>query len=60
MVKVGSTWGTADRKKFVVLSVVDTEDGHRWVHYRSNNGEEPKEYSCYEESFVSRFSPLPE
>jgi hypothetical protein len=64
IVKQGSRWGTADRKHFLVLSVTEI-DGHTWVHYREDRGIkvpaiECKEYSCYLESFVQRFSPLPE
>lgn len=63
-VKEGSIWWAGDAKKFRVISVVEAA-GHTWVHYR----EEPQkwkplselnEYSCYQESFVQRFSPLPE
>ena len=62
-IKEGSVWSGSD-KKFRVLSVVET-NGNTWVHYR----EEPqrgkplnelKEFSCYQESFLSRFNPLPE
>jgi hypothetical protein len=62
-IKEGSVWSGSD-KKFRVLSVVET-NGHTWVHYR----EEPqrgkplselKEFSCYQESFLSRFNPIPE
>jgi hypothetical protein len=64
IVKQGSRWGTADRKHFLVLSVTEI-DGHTWVHYREDRGIkvpaiECKEYSCYVESFVQRFNPLPE
>lgn len=59
MVKVGSIWRTAEGKQFMVLGVVEAE-GHTWVHYREHVAKKPtlecKEYSCYEESFVSRFS----
>lgn len=63
-VKEGSVWWAGDQKKFRVISIVETE-GNTWIHYR----EEPqrwrpasdlKEYSCYKESFVERFRPLPE
>lgn len=64
IVKEGSRWGTADRKHFLVLSVTEI-DGHTWVHYREDRGIkvpaiECKEYSCYLESFIQRFNPLPE
>lgn len=59
-VKLGSIWSTSDRKEFIVINVVDAPDGHRWIHYREHHGisnvKESKEYSCYEESFVHRFT----
>lgn len=54
----GSKWSSSDGKKFTVIHVVE-QDGHTWVHYR-NESKEPKEYSCYLESFVSRFRSIPE
>ena len=58
-VKAGTLWAGSERKQFVVLSVTDI-DGHTWVHYRDENGktDEPREYSCYEESFIQRFRPV--
>ena len=63
IIKEGSKWWAGCDKKFVVLHVIE-QDGHTWVHYRdeknrlSESG--PREYSCYVESFLSRFSPQPE
>ena len=54
-IKQGSRWTGGDRKVFTVISVVELE-GHTWVHYRDDT----KEYSCYQESFLSRFTPLPD
>jgi len=64
MIKVGSRWEGIDTQ-FRVLAVVEAEDGHTWVHYREDRGIkvpvlECREYSCYEESFLTRFRPLPE
>lgn len=63
-IKDGSRWWAGDDKKFVVLHTIEQE-GKVWVHYRdepanrfSTNG--CREYSCYKESFLQRFSPLPE
>jgi len=60
--KEGSRWSGGD-KHFRVLHVID-QDGHTWVHYRDEpkqNLLEPiKEYSCYLESFLSRFNQVPE
>jgi hypothetical protein len=64
MIKEGTLWGTADGKKFRVLHSIEI-DGKQWVHYREDRGykiptAECKEYSCYEESFLARFTPQPE
>lgn len=58
-IKPGTEWWAGDRKKFVVLHVIE-QDGHTWVHYRENQKGSNQEYSCYAESFLSRFTPLPE
>lgn len=61
MIKQGSKWG-GDGKAFIVLYIVE-QDGHTWIHYRSEKVDEtgtPREYSCYQESFLSRFRLLPE
>lgn len=53
---VGSKWSGSDRKIFYVKAVVELE-GHTWVHYGEWGTD--REYSCYQESFLSRFTPLP-
>lgn len=62
MIKVGSLWESVD-KKFRVISVIEI-DAHVWIHYREECKKVPisecKEYSCYEESFLLRFRPIPE
>jgi len=62
-VKEGTLWSGSNGKTFRVLSVVKIEE-NTWVHYRdqlrSPNDEECKEYSCFIESFVSRFTRLPD
>ena len=60
MIKEGSKWWDGKGKYFRVLSVIEQE-GHTWVHYREDLGNKVpavqcKEYSCYQESFVERFS----
>jgi hypothetical protein len=59
MIKNGSIWASSDRTKFIVIHTIEL-DGKNWVHYRlhdpSKAALECKEYSCYEESFVSRFT----
>jgi hypothetical protein len=51
----GSKWMGGDHKRFHVIHVIEI-DGHTWVHYISDDTD-AKEYSCYIESFVERFSP---
>jgi hypothetical protein len=57
-IKERSRWHSIE-KKFIVLHTVE-QDGHTWVHYRDEVGNPPREYSCYKESFLQRFSPMPE
>lgn len=63
MIEVGSRWRSVDQE-FRVLAVIE-QDGHTWVHYREDLGIKVpalqcREYSCYEESFLQRFTRLPE
>lgn len=55
----GSTWGCYDGRKFRVLGLIEI-DNHVWVHYILEDATTPKEFSCYIESFLSRFRQLPE
>jgi hypothetical protein len=58
-IKQGSRWtGNDHSKQFIVLHVIE-QDGHDWVHYRDEAGDPPREYSCYKDSFLSRFTPIP-
>lgn len=56
-VAAGQTWKDINGKDYVVLHTYLDEHGHHWVHYRSNNKDSPMEYSCWAESFLSRFTP---
>jgi len=57
-VKAGTLWTGADRNKFMVISVVEVE-GNTWVYYRDDGVlDEPREYSCYADSFIIRFTPV--
>jgi hypothetical protein len=58
--KDGSRWSGNDSKIFFVIRTIDLPDGHTWVHYREKSNSEPREYSCYIESFLQRFRELPE
>jgi hypothetical protein len=56
IIKEGSRWTGNDRKTFIVLHEVKVDE-HDWVHYREEtSGTVPQEYSCYKESFLSRFT----
>jgi hypothetical protein len=61
IIKEGSKWDSANGKVFRVIQVVEVE-GHTWIHYINDRlpENENREYSCYLESFLSRFTPLPE
>jgi len=62
MVTEGSKWtGVTGNDKFHVIHVVEL-DGHTWVHYIKENAPEDttREFSCYLESFLSRFRAIPE
>ena len=58
--KNGSKWAGSGRDTFHVLSTIELE-GKTWVHYiKDNTQADPREYSCYLESFLERFRELPE
>jgi hypothetical protein len=61
MITTGSVWQSTDGRRFQVITEAEVE-GKMWVHYRRIDSEydEPKEFSCYTESFLSRFTKLPE
>jgi hypothetical protein len=55
--KNGSLWSAkGNHDLFRVLHTIEL-DGHIWVHYRNNKDD--REYSCYLESFLSRFWEIP-
>ena len=60
-IKNGSKWSGSEGKTFIVINTT-TIDGHDWVYYRLEQpvDDKPSEFSCYVESFVSRFTPCPE
>ena len=59
-IREGTKWSGSDSKIFVVISEVEMEDGHKWVYYRDEKGNPPREYSCYKESFLLRFVYTPD
>ena len=60
MIKVGSKWVGNENNIFRVIHVIELDD-HTWIHYIKDNApeESTREYSCYEESFLSRFREVP-
>ena len=60
MIKVGSKWVGNENNIFRVIHVIEIDD-HTWIHYIKDNApeESTREYSCYEESFLSRFREVP-
>jgi hypothetical protein len=61
MIRNGSCWSASNGNVYQVIETVVLE-GNTWVYYKSysNDADEVKEFSCYEESFLSRFHQLPE
>jgi len=56
--KDGSRWTGNGQDTFRVLHTVELTD-HTWVHYiKENIDTGPREYSCYLESFLERFTPI--
>lgn len=60
-VREGSRWTGNNGDLFHVIHVIELE-GHTWVHYIKEKAPEDsnREYSCYLESFLSRFRQIPE
>lgn len=60
-IKQGTRWWSGQGKIFVVINTANVE-GNDWVYYRMEQpvDDQPKEFSCFQESFLSRFTPLPE
>lgn len=55
VVKEGEIWTSVHGVRFRVIAVIEA-DGKLWVHYRNESADKPEEYSCYLESFITRFS----
>lgn len=55
MIKQGSKWDAGNGKVFRVIDIVQIE-GYTWIHYISEKT--GKEFSCYQESFLSRFTEI--
>ena len=52
-------WSDGQGQKFQVLDVIIIED-KTWVHYINRTAPAAQEFSCYAESFLSRFISIPE
>ena len=57
-VEVGTHWWAGNEKRFLVVEIIDDEDDNTWVHYINTKTE--KEYSCYVDAFLQRFTGLPQ
>lgn len=60
MVKTGTKYCSANGAIFHVIDRVELE-GKIWIHYLKENAKdnENKEFSCYEESFLARYTEHP-
>jgi hypothetical protein len=58
MIKTGSRWTDSNGKFYHIINRVEI-NGKTWVYYKSENAKENEnsEFSCYEESFLARFTP---
>jgi hypothetical protein len=59
-IEAGSVWTSINGVHFQVISETHIE-GNNWIYYRmiDKETEEPKEFSCYKESFLNRFYQIP-
>lgn len=56
MIEIGSRWTDASGTQFLVIHCQEV-NGKMWVYYRINDKiSESCEFSCYEESFLERFT----
>lgn len=59
LIKVDSSWSDGMGKKFHIIKVAEL-DGYLWIHYKQDRIVEHKEFSCYLESFLERFTEVSE
>lgn len=57
-IEKGSIWSGSNGAQFQVIDQVVIED-QTWIHYRLIAADEPKEFSCFKESFLERFTQIP-
>lgn len=60
MIKQGDKYSSVNGAIFRVIDRVAL-DGNIWIHYLKENAKdnENKEFSCYEDSFLARFTKSP-
>lgn len=56
-VKVNSRWKDSDSNCYQIIHVITDDEGHEWVHYRREE-HNPREYSCWTDSFLQRFTEI--
>jgi hypothetical protein len=58
MVTPGSRWKDSNYETYVVIDIANI-NGKNWIYYRldrMSDENKTREFSCYEESFVARFT----
>jgi hypothetical protein len=53
----GSRWVSSTSENVHVLSTIVIE-GKTWIHYIEEGRKDPREHSCYLESFLERFKEI--
>jgi hypothetical protein len=59
MIQNNSLWSSAAGSRFLVLNTYTDGEDIKWVHYRQFDCDECREFSCYQEAFLSRFTEVP-
>lgn len=59
MIRNNSLWSSAAGSRFLVLNTYTDGEDIKWVHYRQFDCDECREFSCYQEAFLSRFTEVP-
>lgn len=54
-IQAGTRWRGVSNHVIVIYEI-KAEDGHEWIYYRDADVDTPREYSCYKESFLDRYS----
>jgi hypothetical protein len=59
MIKNNSIWRGKSGSRFLVLKTYTDSEDMKWVRYQQYDCEECREFTCYEEAFLSRFTEVP-